>query len=81
MTRGLDEEKDETARTGHEDRHVSWGGSSLLLIGGLGEPGLKRKNEGDPREAWVNGFRDQPLEAFYIPADHSVSQLSLTQCF
>lgn len=55
MTRGLDEEKDSSARTGHEDRHVSWGGSSLLLLGGLGEPGLKRKDEGDPKEAWLTG--------------------------
>jgi hypothetical protein len=47
-------------RTGHEDRHVGWGGSVLLLLGGLGEPGLKRKDEGDPERGtvWLVGVMD-----------------------
>ena len=44
------EEEIDRTHTGHEDRHVSWGGSVLLLLRGLGEPGLKRKGEGDPEE-------------------------------
>lgn len=56
------------ARTGHEDRHVSWGSSSLLLLGGLGEPGLEGKDEGDPKEAWLAGSGTGHLEhATYQP--------------